>query len=409
MQLFNASKVYSLITVRLVLGCIVLSALRFFRIQVRKEFGFQVEGFFAILTSVQFHLLFYSTRPLPNIFAFVLVNLAYGFWFKGNASNTLKCLIIATAIFRCDTILLFGPIAVELLLGKSISLLQAIRCGISTSFVCIALTLSVDSIFWQRILWPELEVFWFNSVLNRSSEWGTHAFHWYFTSALPRSLLVAFPLSLLGVLLDRRMIKYFVPVLSFVLLYSKLPHKELRFIISSVPIFNVSAAIAASRMYNNQKKNIWRLLFLMMLGSLLVSLGCSVISFMASYNNYPGGYALKALHQIGDSKHFPSKMVHIDPFTAMNGISRFSEEYPWRYSKEEGIAMEEYRGKNFTFLLNELPVVDGYKCLFAVKGFSGVQFQKGFPLFSLLKEAKVFVHGNMRDRVIAIGSWPGCP
>ncbi|KAK8946046.1 Dol-P-Man:Man(7)GlcNAc(2)-PP-Dol alpha-1,6-mannosyltransferase [Platanthera guangdongensis] len=205
------------------------------------------------------------------------------------------------------------------------------------------------------------------------------------------------------------MIKYFLPVFSFVLLYSYLPHKELRFIISSVPIFNVSAAIAASRMYHNQKKNIWRSLFLMMLGSLLVSLGCSVISFMASYNNYPGGYALKALHQIGDSKHFPSKMVHIDSFTAMNGISRFSEEYPWRYSKEEGIAMEKYLGKNFTFLLNELPVVDGYECLFAVKGFSRVQLQRGFPPFLLLKEPKVFIHGNMRDQDIAFGSWPGCP
>lgn len=41
-------------------------------LQVRKKFGYHVEGFFATLTAIQFHLLFYSTRPLPNILAFGL-------------------------------------------------------------------------------------------------------------------------------------------------------------------------------------------------------------------------------------------------------------------------------------------------------------------------------------------------
>lgn len=31
------------------------------------------------------------------------------------------------------------------------------------------------------------------------------------------------------------------------------------------------------------------------------SLGYSTVTFMASYNNYPGGYALKALHEAGES------------------------------------------------------------------------------------------------------------
>ncbi|CAL9203817.1 unnamed protein product [Musa hybrid cultivar] len=409
MHAIHLPKVYSLLAVRMMVGCIVLLALRFFRIQqVRRKFGFHVEAFFAILTALQFHLLFYSTRPLPNILAFGLVNLAYSFWFKGNPYATLRCLTCATIVFRCDTVLLFGPIGIELLLSKSISICEAIKCCISSALLFF--TVLLDTVMWQRILWPELEVFWFNSVLNRSSEWGTQSFHWYFTSALPRSLLVAYPLCLAGVLLDRRVMQYIVPVFCFVLLYSKLPHKELRFIIGSIPMFNVSAAITASRLYINKKKDGWRWLYIMLLGSFLVSLGCSVMTFIASYYNYPGAYALKALHQADTSNTTKEKFVHIDAFTAMNGVSRFCEnEYPWRYSKEEGIALDEYHDRNFTYLLNEHFHIDGYKCLFAVNGFSGARLQVGFPPFLLLKEPKVFVHGNMRDGDIDHFKWPGCP
>ncbi|ONM15355.1 Dolichyl-P-Man Man [Zea mays] len=145
-------------------------------------------------------------------------------------------------------ILLLGPIGLALLLSRSVSLLEAIKCCISTTLVCIGFTVLIDSIMWRRILWPEFQVLWFNSVLNRSSEWGTHSIHWYFTSALPRSMIVAYPLCMVGALLDRRIVPYMFPVFLFVVLYSKLPHKELRFIIGSIPMFNVSASLTASRL-----------------------------------------------------------------------------------------------------------------------------------------------------------------
>ncbi|KAL7238447.1 hypothetical protein ACSBR2_004532 [Camellia fascicularis] len=410
MSLLHFRKIFSLFAVRLVLGSIILLTLRFFRIQVRNKFGCQVEAFFVILTAIQFHVLFYCTRPLPNILALGLVNLAYGNWLKGNFYAALNCLIFATIIFRCDILLLLCPLGLELLLTKSISLWKAIKCCIGAALFCIGLTVLVDSIMWRRLLWPEFEVLWFNSVLNRSSEWGTHPFYWYFTSALPRSLLAAYPLFLIAVFLDRRVLFYILPVFSFVLLYSKLPHKELRFIISSVPMFNLSAAIAASRIYNNRRKNFWNLLYVVLLVLLMISLGYTIITFMASYENYPSGYALRDLHKNGClTNNSNEQWVHIDTFSAMNGISRFCEnDFPWRYSKEEDIPLEELFQRNFTYLLNEHANINGFKCLFTTSGFSRVRFQIGFPPISLVKQPKVFIHGNIRNKDVMNRSWLGC-
>lgn len=314
-------------------------------------------------------------------------------------------------MFRCDTILLLGPIGLQLLLTRQITLCDAIRCCAVTSLLSIGFTVFVDSIMWKRFLWPEMEVLWFNSVLNRSSEWGVFPVHWYFTSALPRSLLVAFPLCFVGIILERRMRQYALPILAFIVLYSKLPHKELRFIISAIPMLNLSAAVAATRIFNNRRKNIWKWAYIAMIGSLFASLGFSITMSAASYANYPAGYALSALHN-KDIHHNASytRVVHIDAYAAMNGISRFCEkEFPWRYSKEEDLSFEEIIGRNFTYLITEHQRIPGFQCLLAISGFSRPAIQLSFPPLVLLSQPKVFVHGNTHSKVVKEIRWAGCP
>lgn len=70
----------------------------------------------------------------------------------------------------------------------------------------------------------------------------------YFTSYLPKLLLGSLPLSIIGIIVDPRIRSLLLPALSFVGLMSKLGHKEWRFIVYVVPIFNVAAARVATLM-----------------------------------------------------------------------------------------------------------------------------------------------------------------
>lgn len=79
----------------------------------------------------------------------------------------------ATVVFRGDTVVLFAPLVLNMLLSRRVSFFTMVWWGLSSGVLSLTLTVLVDSYFWQRWLWPEGEVLWFNTVENKSSEWGS--------------------------------------------------------------------------------------------------------------------------------------------------------------------------------------------------------------------------------------------
>ncbi|KAL3140566.1 hypothetical protein ABBQ32_005142 [Trebouxia sp. C0010 RCD-2024] len=360
----NLQKQVLLYVVRLILGVTCWLSMCGIQKAVQQCLGVTCASAFMLLCAIQFHLPFYMSRTLPNTFATAVLGFALADWVTGAHPRRLICLLaFSTIVFRCDLLPLAGIVALHLLLTRQISRQAGVVTGVLAGAACLALTVLLDSWFWQRWLWPEGEVLWFNTAQNRSSEWGVKPFHWYFTSALPRALLGAYPLAALGYLLEPRVRRYVQLVTLYIALYSFLPHKEVRFLLPVLPVFNIAAAAALSRIWKNRCKPAW-LLPSIVAALLLASTACATAVMLAvSRHNYPGGHAMHELHKWQDEQKGPQKglfYVHIDVLPAMTGVSRFGEYGPaWRYSKEEGLAEHTLQQHDFTHLLSASSNVTG--------------------------------------------------
>ncbi|KAF7544215.1 hypothetical protein G7Z17_g10131 [Cylindrodendrum hubeiense] len=327
------------LVVRGLLGALNATALLVMRNSLRAAFGKGVANWWVVLLVGQFHVNYYLSRTLPNMYAFGLTTLASAFLLPQLDSRrsllrrkqAIALFILAGVIFRSEIALLLITTALYLLVSQRTTVLALIPVSLGSFITALVISVPIDSYFWQRPLWPELAGFYYNAILGSSSDWGVSPWHYYFTSALPRLLLNPLaPLLILVALFQpgtsRATRALVIPNLLYVAIYSLQPHKEARFIFYVVPSLTAAAALGANFISSRASKSFVYgaaslILVLSVLGSLVASVGMLLLSSL----NYPGGDALAQLQVLARNDPAPVVQVHADVLTCMTGLTLFGQ------------------------------------------------------------------------------------
>lgn len=211
-----------------------------------------------------------------------------------------------------------------------------------SAIISLAISVPVDSYFWQKAIWPELAGFYYNAIQGKSADWGTSPLHYYFTNSLPRLLLNPLIFLLIPFAFALPSIRYptrglVIPSILFIAIYSLQPHKESRFIIYSVPPLTAAASLSASYIWTRRSKS-WLYSFgsLVIVGSIAASFLASTTMLLISSLNYPGGEALAQLHDYihrqtpfpptsSDGQSNTTINIHMDVLSCMTGVTRFQQ------------------------------------------------------------------------------------
>ncbi|KAF5359561.1 hypothetical protein D9756_003528 [Leucocoprinus leucothites] len=410
-----SSKADLQIIARLVLATLNATSLVCFRKAVSTRFGHTTGSLFTLLTCSQFHLLYWMGRTLPNMFALPLVNLAFSYLLdrvpgpnstiripERSWKSALWLLGFSSIIFRVELLLLWIPVTLQLLVQGQTSFFPILTTNLAATAAASTITYLVDSYFWQRRLLPELSSFLYNVVNGQSSNWGVSPWQTYFTVHLPRLLMTGFPIAYIGSLHDTRVSSFLLPHIVFVLFISNLGHKEWRFIIYTVPAFNVAAARGIRYLTSRGKGTLFgQIAFLVGAGALAANVALTGILLRTSVANYPGGSAIAAFHEFIPLTASPPPHVHICNLAAQSGVTLFQHlnappyhpalylwprsvppPVSWTYNKTENLAVADLTSAHhFTHLISEVPPSDpniarGWKLMRAVPAFHRVVFNK---------------------------------
>jgi len=370
------------ILVRLCLAAVNTGSLCFLRRAVTKRYGFGTSVFFTIITCSQFHLPFWMGRTIPNMFA--LAPFTVGFSYMINRMpNTkrpspaeiivaLSIQTFAAVVLRVEVSLLVGFLVMQCFLSGWMSLARLLKVCTIAGLLSAAMTVVVDSYFWgQWPIWPELYSIYFNVYEGKSADWGTEPFSAYWLKYIPKLAMSSLPLAIVGAISDSRIRRVLIVPVEYITFISLLGHKEWRFVIYTIPFFNVAAARGAYWLIKQKKTTIFgRLSILLVVGCLAANILLTAIMTSVSRDNYPGGIALTRFND--RYANLDKVHVYIDNLAAQTGASLFLQEnsppFPmiskhdvpskgsWIYNKTEHLTASDITAaRHFTHAITENP------------------------------------------------------
>lgn len=324
-----------------------------------------IGSWFAVNVICQFHLIFYSSRPLPNfVLTLPLTNVALGWVLLGQYKQSIFLLALTAAVFRLEVGALCAGVALMSILYKKLNWFYAAKFGLMGAIIGMGLSLTVDSYFWGNWCIPEIDSFIFNVIRGKSVEWGTESPAGYFTHYL-RTMFVPPTILLLGFVgfshaPDNLRIASLAGFFHIIVL-SFQPHKEWRFIIYAIPPIILVGSTAAAYIW--EKLEFQKISHIVIIAAVsispLLSLFLSLVFLHISSMNYPGGQALSDFNQMVLANNITNATVHMTVPVCMTGVTRFGEldfdKYGIVYDKTEDVEGLREKWDTFDYLIAHEP------------------------------------------------------
>lgn len=176
---------------------------------------------------------------------------------SGYDSLVVGSLCALACMVRPTALLLLPPLLFHALPSSRTALCLVVLGALITA----APLLLLDLWLYGEWVLPALNFLRFNLLSDGASYYGTHPWHWYLSSALPAVFTTHLPLACVGAYRSARKLAPLAAAACAVLLLSLPPHKELRFLLPTLPMLLLYVPLGVRAFPPSRRRVCWASLF----------------------------------------------------------------------------------------------------------------------------------------------------